>query len=294
MLRLVKLEIFDLSKAVTNGTNTMKKLILFFLLLVVMDGWAQTFEGTMRWTMNLEITDPEMKAKMEQAQRQLNDPETQAEIAAIKEKMNDPEMKKMMEQNPQMKAAMENAMKSINSNPGSMDNMMPKGMTVKLKSGSMVTVMEGGMADGMEMLHRPGQAPVRINRVDKTYSKMPESTSPAAKPEVTVNKMGETMKVLGYTCSKYVVLMNQDGKQVKQVVWATSEIKDIDLKALAGQQIGQGQTMFSDKIEGVPLLIEVAAPQGVMVMQVAEIKREKLKDGDFVIPAGYKEVKLGY
>lgn len=272
----------------------MKKLILFFLLLVVIEGRTQPFEGTMRWTMNLEISDPEMKAKMAEAQRQLNDPETQAEIAALKEKMNDPEMKKMMEQNPQLKAAMENAMKSFNSNPGAMDTMMPKGMTVKIKSGSMVTLMEGGMADGMEMLHKPGQTPVRINRVDKTYSKMPEPTPSAAKPDVTVNKMAETMKVLGYTCSKYVVQMNQDGKQVKQVVWATSEIKDIDLKALSGQQIGQGQTMFSDKIEGVPLLIEMAAPQGIMVMQVVDIKREKLKDGDFVIPAGFKEVKTGY
>jgi Domain of unknown function (DUF4412) len=272
----------------------MKNFILLFLLLVAIDGQTQTFEGTMHWTMNLEITDPEMKAKMEQAQRQLNDPETQAEIAAMKEKMNDPEMKKMMDQNPQMKAAMENAMKSFNNNPGGMDNMMPKGMTVKIKSGSMVTLMEGGMADGMEMLHKPGQTPVRINRVDKTYSKMPEASPSATKPDVTVNKMGETLKVLGYTCSKYVVQMNQEGKQVKQVVWATSEIKDIDLKSLAGQQIGQGQTMFSDKIEGVPLKIEVASPQGNMVMEVVDIKREKLKDGDFVIPAGFKEVKTGY
>jgi Domain of unknown function (DUF4412) len=77
-------------------------------------------------------------------------------------------------------------------------------------------------------------------------------------------------------------------------VWATTEIKDMDLKALSGQRLGQGQSIFSDKIDGVPLKVEVASPQGNMVMEVADIKREKLKDGDFVIPAGFKEVKIGY
>jgi hypothetical protein len=273
----------------------MKNLIFLFLLLVAIDGQTQTFEGTMHWTMNLEITDPEMKAKMAEAQRQLNDPETQAQMKEMEAKMNDPEMKKMMEQNPQMKATMEAAMKSAKSGgaPTGMDNMMPKGMVVKIKGGNVSTIMEGGMADGMEMLHKSGQAPVRINRKDKTYSKMPVDHTDA-KPEVTVNKMGETLKVLGYTCHKYVVEMNQDGQQVKQIVWATTEIKDMDLKALSGQRLGQGQSIFSDKIDGVPLRVEVASPQGNMVMEVADIKREKLKDGDFVIPAGFKEVKMGY
>jgi hypothetical protein len=270
----------------------MKKLIVLFVALVALGAQAQPFEGTVRWTMSMEITDPKLKAQMAQAQQQLNDPETQAAVKEMEAKMNDPEMKKMMEQNPQLKAAMEQAMKSAKSGGApEMNNMMPKGMTIKVKGESMVTLMEGGMADGMEMLFAEGQAPVRINRQNKTYSKMPDETSGKA-PEVKVTNAPETMKILGYTCQKYLVEVTNDGQSMKQVMWTTTEIKDMDMKALTRQRSSQGQPMFTDKVQGVPLKMEVNAPQGTMVMEVKEIKREKLSDADFKIPAGFKETKF--
>jgi len=271
----------------------MKNLILFFLSFITFAGHTQTFEGTIRWTMNLEITDPQIKAQMAEAQKQLNDPEAQAQLKELEEKMKDPEMKKMMEQNPQIKAAMENAMKSAKTGgaPPTMDNMMPKGMIIKIKASNMLTLMEGGMTDGMEVLQKGGQAPVRINRHDKTYSKLPDG-NPAEEAKVKVISTGETIKLLGYTCEKYVVEMDQGSQQATQIVWATTEIKDIDIKTLSGQRTGQGQPLFSDKIAGFPMRIEVAAQQGNMVMEVAEIKREKLSDNIFVVPSGFKEVKM--
>lgn len=273
----------------------MKKLLFIPVLLAAWAASAQSFEGTIRWTMSMEITDPAMKAKMAQAEQQMNDPETQKKMKEMEAKMNDPEMKKMMDQNPQMKAAMENAMKNMRGGTGpSISNMMPKGMIVKMKGMNVATYMEGGMVDGTEILHRTGQPTVRINRKEMTYSNMPEMAKPGQEPEVTVTKLTETAKIIGYECQKYQVEMKMQGQTVKQYMWTTTEIKDIDVKALARQRNAQGQPMFSDKIDGFPLKIEVASPQGNMVMEVAEIKRESLSDADFTVPAGYKETKSPY
>jgi Domain of unknown function (DUF4412) len=266
----------------------MKKLITLLVLLTV-GAQAQTFEGTIRWSMAMEFTDPAMKAQMEEAQKQMNDPEVQAGMKEMQEKMNDPEMKKMMEQNPQMKAAMEQAMKSMQGG-GGMDNMMPKGMSLKIKGPNVVTLMEGGMVDGMEILNRDGQPAVRINRKDMTYSKLPDG-QPGDTPEIVVTRGSESMKILGYTCQKYVVQLKTQGQVMNQTIWATSEIKDMNMKALALQRNAEGRPMFYDKVEGFPLKIEVPTPQGTMVMEVKEIKRGKLTDADFMIPAGFKEVK---
>lgn len=295
MLRSVKMEIFEYSKSGFQppALHPMKKILLFLVLVAPMSLRAQMFEGTIRWSMNLEITDPKTRAQMAEAEKKMADPETQKQIKEMQDKMNDPEMKKMMDQNPQMKAAMEQAMKSFGG--GGMNSMMPKGMMMKVKSGSTVTIMEGGMMDGMEILHVSGKPPVRINRADKTYSNMPEG-GPAGQPapQVTVTKTSETATILGYTCTKYDMQMVQRGQNITQHVWATSDIKDMDMKMFASQRDSQGQPLFSDKIEGVPLKVESTMPQGNMVMEVKEIKKEKLSDADFTIPAGFKEVKSPY
>lgn len=268
----------------------MKKLTIFLTLVTALTVKAQSFEGTIRWAMSMEFSDPALQAKMAAAQEQMNDPEVQAAIKELEAKMKDPETKKMMEQNPQIKAAMESAMKSAQRGgaPEGMDNMVPKGMTMKVRGASMSTIIEGGVMDGMEMLMREGQPAVRINRKDQTYSKLPEG-KPGADTKVTATKTSETTKILGYTCAKYVVQMTAEGQTVNQIMWTTTEIKDVDMKSFARQRNAQGQPMFSERVEGFPLKIEVANPQGKMIMEVAEIKREKLSSDDLTVPAGFKE-----
>ena len=82
----------------------MKKLFVPTLLFVAVNAWGQGFEGTIKWTMKMEITDPKMKAEMDQAQQKMNDPATQMKMKEFEEQMKDPEMKAMMDANPQMKA----------------------------------------------------------------------------------------------------------------------------------------------------------------------------------------------
>ena len=71
----------------------MKKLMTVAFLFVVLQAWTQGFEGTVKWSMKMDITDPKMKAEMEKGQKQMDDPARQAEMKEMEEKMNDPQMK---------------------------------------------------------------------------------------------------------------------------------------------------------------------------------------------------------
>jgi hypothetical protein len=259
-----------------------------FLLLLTQAAWAQSFEGTIQWSMKADITDPATKAKMADAQAKMNDPATQAKLKEMQAKMNDPQMKAMMESNPQMKAQMENMMKMMQG--GDANAMMPKGFIIKMKDQNFITMMEGGPM-AMEILYRgdKGQS-YRLDRQNKSFSVMPAGRGQGApQTAAKVTKTSETTKILNYNCTKYLVEVQEGGRTITQSIWTTTDIKDIDLKNLAKQRMGRGQSIFYDGMDGVPLRIESATTEGKMTMEVTDIKRESLSAGDFVIPSDFKE-----
>jgi len=270
----------------------MKKIITLCFLLTAGALSAQTFEGTIVWSIKSEVTDPKLKAKMADGQAKMNDPATQAKMKEMEEMMKDPKMKAMMESNPQMKAQMENMMKM--SQGGDMSSMMPSGMKLKIKGANTLTTMEGGMA--MEILYlKDADKSYKLDRKAKTYSVLSGGagkSSETTKPKVT--KTSETTKILNYTCTKYTVEVVEQGKTVTQIFWTTTEIKDIDMKSLAKQRMSRGsQSMFYEGIDGVPLKIEMTTAEMKMIMEVTEIKKETLSPTTFSID-GLKEVKGMY
>jgi hypothetical protein len=282
----------SLSTFIHTNKITMKKLLTAVLVLAMSSAWAQSFEGVIKWSMKMEITDPAMKAKMAEGQKKMNDPAAQEKMKKMQEQMNDPKMKAMMDANPAMKAQMENAMKMQQGGGADMMNsMMPKGFTVKIKDGSSLTTVEGGMMAG-DILHTPEKS-VHLDRVNKTYSVMPmgEGKGIENQQKPTVTKTSETTKIAGYNCTKYVVTRVEQGKMITSNFWTTTEIKDIDLKAMAKQRMGRGQSLFYEGMEGMPLRIESSSKEGNMTMEVTEIKREPLSASDFTIPADYKETQ---
>ncbi len=106
------------------------KNFLFVLALVVSAVClrAQSFEGTVKWKITSEITDPDVKAQMEK----MKDPANQAKMKEMQAKMNDPQFKAMMESNPQMKTQLE-AMTKAMANGGGVEAMMPSGLIIKVK-----------------------------------------------------------------------------------------------------------------------------------------------------------------
>src|SRR5579871_2188458 len=269
----------------------MKKLLIALLAVMAAPVWAQNFEGTIKWTMKMDITDPAMKAQMADAQTKMNDPATQAKMKELQEKMKDPKFKAMMESNPQMKAMMDKMTQGA-SGGDMMSSMIPKGMTVKIKDGNSLVTMDGGMMAG-DFLHTKDKS-VKLDRDQKTYWVMPtgEGNGNAGnQPQPTVTKTNETTKILGYTCTKYIVTMSERGQTITTNMWTTTDIKGVDMKAMAQQRMGRGQSMYYSNVDGVPLRIESGTPQGQMTMEVVEFKRESLNAADFTIPADYKEVQ---
>ncbi len=222
----------------------MKKIVTAALLLIVMQVQSQTFEGTIKWSMKMQITDPKMKAQMEQAQQKMNDPAQQAKMKEMQDKMNDPKMKAMLDANPQMKAQMESMMK-MTQGGDMMSNMMPKSMIMKMKGSNSLVSMDGGMMPG-DFLYTTEKS-VLINRSSKTYSVMPTTTATAdekpgqPKMQHSVAKTSETMKVMGHICTKYVVTTtSEQGHTTTTNLWTTTEIKDIDLKSWLSNGITKG------------------------------------------------------
>jgi Domain of unknown function (DUF4412) len=268
-------------------------LIVFALLTNVV--LAQDFEGTIKWSMKMDITDPKLKAQMEEAEKKMKDPATQAQMKQMQEKMNDPEFKKMMDSNPQMKAQMEGALKMMQG--GSLNSMMPTGMTLKTKGGNALTKMEGGPASSMETLVlKDKNESYLINRESKTYmvvSHTEPKTATTKEPVVTVKKTTETQKILNYTCTKTIVTVTEGAQTITQNFWTTNEVKGLDFKTFANQKMGGGkQSLYYKDLEGTPLKVEMTMPQGTMVMQVTEIKKETLNSSEFQVPAGFTETKM--
>jgi len=240
----------------------------------------------------MEITDPALKAKMAEGQKKMSDPAEQEKMKKMQEQMNDPKMKAMMDANPAMKAQMENAMKMQQGGGGDMmSSMMPKGFTVKVKGASSLMTMEGGMMSG-DILNTPEKS-VHLDRTNKTYSVMPSGDGKGMENQQkpTITKTSETMKIIGYNCTKYIITIVEHGQTMTINEWTTTDIKDFDLKAMTRQRSGRGQNMFYEGVEGVPLRTETMTPQGNMTMEVTEFKRESLNASDFTIPPDYKETQ---
>lgn len=268
----------------------MKIRLLLLFVLLTQAVLAQNFEGTIKWSMKMDITDPKLKKQMEEAEAKMKDPETQAEMKQAMEQMNTPEMKKMMESNPQMKAQMEAALKMMQG--GSMNSMMPTGMTLKTKNGNELSAVEGGMMGGMETLYlKDKNESYMINREAKTYSIIPQSdatTSTTHDPNVKITKTSETQKILNYTCKKSIVTVTEDGHTMTQIFWTTNEITGLDFKSMGDQKMGKGkQSMYYKDLDGTPLKVEMTMPQGKMLMEVTEIRKQSLPAADFEIPKGF-------
>jgi hypothetical protein len=262
----------------------MKKLVLALVMIfMVMAGRSQSFEGLIHWNMKMNLS--------EEMQKKMNDPANQAKMAELKKKMDDPQFKAMMEQNPQMKAQMDAMLKMMSG--GDMSSMIPSGITVKLKGSSSLATIEGGMMDKTDILYVADKdQSYNINHSAKTYMAMPKgSHSQQQKPKVT--KTSETTKVLGYTCTKYIVERPEaNGRTMTMNYWATTEISGIDMKMLAKQHVSKDQSFIIDDIDGVPLKVEVTTPEGSMTMECTEFKKESIPASAFELPTGYTETKI--
>src|SRR4030095_12964544 len=106
----------------------------------------------------------------------------------------------------------------------------------------------------------------------------------------------ETARILNYNCTKYIAdVKSEKGTNMQQIFWATKDLPGIDFKNMSKQRMGNSsQRMWYAEIDGVPLKVEMKTPQGNMIMEATEIKKQSLSSSDFAIPAGFQETKMGF
>lgn len=258
---------------------------------------AAEFEGTVKWNFTTEITDPQLKAKIVETQKQLADP---AKLAQMKAMLANPQMKATLEQNPQMRAAMEAQIKlaedAIAGKGGDLlTAMMPRAMTIRAKGGKSHLTAEGG-AMSTEVITTPEPPSVwLIDRKGRTFSKLPPNGSAKAAPGTTpykVVKSASSSKILGYECQEYLVELTKDGRAVRNRLWATTGITGVDGKALVAASFGGEEATYLKEIEGVPLKMELTMPQIRLSMLAAAVTAGAVSDEEFVVPAGFVEKPL--
>jgi len=209
----------------------------------------------------------------------------------MEEQMNNPEIKAMMESHPEMKVLIERQMAAMKGGGGNLvENMMPKEIEMKFKGANSLTKVMGGAFESEVLFLNDKNQSYMLDRQAKTYSIMVESKE--NQKDFKITKTEDFTTVLGYKCRKYQIEMTEQGQKITNNVWTTTEIKDIDIKQFSRIKVGKGSsTSFMEKLEGVPMKMQMNTPQGLMQMEVTSFKKEPLSASLFSIPVEYVEKK---
>lgn len=271
----------------------MKKVFLLILsIFLSFTLFSQDFEGVISWKMQTNMpnqpampqnANADMSNAREELLKQLKNPEV----------ANNPQAKEMLEK---MLAQMPSSDATAGTNP--MDNMMPKGMTIKIKGGNTLVSLEGGMAASMmgDILTLKGKSEsYAIKKDKKTYAILPKSNQKAdTESTLSVTKTTETMKILGYDCVKFIITNTKAKTPETQFIYATTQIKDIDAKLFKDVKAGQDDKFGAAmaKVDGVPLRMEIKSADVSITMECTKIERKTLNQDEFSIPKDFRETKM--
>jgi hypothetical protein len=166
-------------------------------------------------------------------------------------------------------------------------------LILKAKGTNIAATIKGGMLNGLEVWFMNNDTEVvRVVRPQKMFIVVSQKAMAAAARPVEVSKFvktSETAKILNYTCTKYTGEMKAQGTITKVAIWTTTDIKD-DLKVLAHQPDPLGNPKLPVGVDGIPIKIEKTDASGTAVMEVTEVKLEKLSDDLFKIPSDFKDI----
>ncbi|HQQ96444.1 MAG TPA: DUF4412 domain-containing protein [Cyclobacteriaceae bacterium] len=180
---------------------------------------------------------------------------------------------------------------SAKSNPADARGM--SGLTIKAKGNSLITVVNGGMMHGAEMWYLNRDTKVmRVMRPQKMFAVVPQEALAAAAKAFSASpfvKSNETSKVLSYTVTKFTGEVKMGMATSKVTFWTTTDIKD-DQHVLARQPDPFGFPKLPEGVTGIPLKIEIFTNGTTTVLEVVEVKSEKLADGIFTVPSDFKEM----
>jgi len=172
--------------------------------------------------------------------------------------------------------------------------MMPTHYRMLFRNGDSKFIQEGGiMAAMMGDIITKGEAGKTyfVNHTTKMVNEFtPKESNEKTEIKPVVTKENETVKILGYQCQKYKVVMKNDkGEEATTTyLWAA---KDLKFSSKGGsKRYGTGQFQY-EGVEGFPLKMQVITKaQGsnmTMTMTAVNLSTTAPDAKEFEIPANY-------
>jgi len=234
---------------------------------------AQDFSGTMTWSVRIEFVDPQMAAQ----------------VGMVQDALKNPELFAMLMQSPKMREMLESKLGPLNP-AGGASSLLPTGFTLQLKGPRALVKTEGGLVSREILTLADKSMAYVINRPARTYEKLSSAPATTTKTKVTATK--ETAHILGYTCRRFIIDIDDAGEKSRFSVWTTTEIAGLNAAAFKRMNWSQsGGTEFLGQIEGVPLKIDALTPEAKIALVATRLRPGALDDALFTLPAGFKEVR---
>jgi hypothetical protein len=261
-------------------------LLLCTYLLYCPSARAQSFEGVLRYKINYDYEDSVRQQKTLSQRALAESPETQQKVKELKVQLD--EYKYGTSARDRIERERLDSLVHITLSGGS---KAPNGLLIMIKDGNVLTRMEGGSyVLRKELLYLKNEergASISASRQNYLYY---PSVVPPTPPRV--EKKHEVIQIQGFNCQRYEVeLQHKKGYPSKQIIWATKAISNIDRKLFL--KIGNGvnqENMLFDGIDGIPLRVQSFFPGAVTTLELVEIRNEKLRDTEFIIPAGFSRI----
>lgn len=144
---------------------------------------------------------------------------------------------------------------------------------------AMYTITDGDAESEIIFIDAMGQK--FAYRLDKAALAKAKEDNKSAKPTITLSD--ETKEIAGIKCKKATKVSKDEetGDESSSIIWYTTELGSNDKLYFTGENEG---------INGVVLGTETKAKTFVYKAFATEIKKEKVKDLEFMIPADAKEL----
>jgi hypothetical protein len=259
----------------------MRRLILLLLFFGCYQATAQTFEGSLQWSIKLETPGEMLKngnsaanADNSVAEPDQREPAVAPELPDNAQRPSEPVAKiKRPEEAPRPD--------------------LPKTLLVRTKNGN--SLIKTDLDKQPETLYLKSKNQMfHLNHRRKVFTELKDrNKNKAGSTEVIPEflKSSESEEILDYTCTKYARTYKRGNNVLTQEIWATTEINDLDLRVLGKLPIARNIIPI-EQVQGVPLKIVFLTPEGRLTMQATEVKREKIDDKYFKIPDDYRDAAV--
>lgn len=161
--------------------------------------------------------------------------------------------------------------------------MLPKVLTITIKSDMAKSEIETPMGAQIEIINYTDETKISlINILNQNFALRETAAeiweAKKNEPKGVVQISNETKIIAGFTCTKAIVTVDDNGIKVKIDVWFTQE--------LGGKNVNFDKPMFKD-IPGVLLEFSMISPNFTMMFTAISVEKVNIPSQEFDIPSDY-------